>query len=164
MRYLDDNVTIYLCSNNSPGGITGLTIEIARLIFVENYIAKESIIRVSNLDSIPDNINGSRLNELVSYNEETENLILNDFIERNFSKRLIDKYNIIRLTRFLKLYYRSVGTTEIKRIINYGNSRFEIFQFSKSKDKWYLLKLRFTNDEDKLIDTISFDDIDPLEE
>lgn len=164
MRYIDDKVSIYLCSNNSPQGITGLTNEIARLIFVDNYVAKESITKISNLNVIPDNINGKRLLELAAYNEDTDNNILSDFIRKNFSERIIDKYGINKFTRFLKFYYRRVGPAKIKRIINFGNTRFEIFQFSERRDKWYLLELRFTNDEDKLIDAISFDDIDPIED
>jgi len=158
MRYLDDEVSIYVCSNNSPEGITGLTIEIARLIFVPDYKAKESITKISNHEKLPDDIIGERVSTLLSYSDNTDNKIIRSFVENNLSERLIEKYSINRLSRFLKFFYRTNGKTEIRRIISFGSTKFEIYLYSQSMDKWILFELRFTDDKDKFIDSITFDD------
>ncbi|MFC2117940.1 serine hydrolase domain-containing protein, partial [Bacteroidota bacterium] len=164
MRYIDDEVTIYVCSNNAPRGVSDLSDEIANILFTENHTPKTSIIKVITSTEVPDNIKGDRIRRFLSLNESSDKSIMKKFISNNCSEYLIEKHSIDSLTSFMKFYYRRTGTTEIKRIDMIGENRSDIYLYSTNKNMWYKLIFWYTHDENKLVNAINFNRTDPIEE
>ena len=163
MRYVDDEVSIYICSNNSARGIGKLTEEIANIIFTKNYVPNTNIIKVTYLLDIPDDMKGKRIKTIIEHRDIEDLDIIGRMIAENFSKRLIDKHGINRLSRFMN-YYRSTGETEIRGVDYIGDRQVELYLYSDSSSNWYKLKMYFTQDADYLIDAIFMDRTNPIEE
>jgi len=159
MRFIDEDIVIYMCSNSADRKFADIAFNIADIIKIKDFTPK--MIDYANIKTskeLPDNIKGKRAKDFFD-------LILNDsknedyknYVTKNFSTSLIEKRGEQYLIDILKDLKPKFGEFTISKVEIQSESEYAVFIKPKDKGGFFIVTFMYDNEEQNKIKGLGLD-------
>ncbi len=143
LRYVDENVVIYIVSNSAEQRATRISRTIARIALGEEYSLlplKIEKISAADLGQTEMGQHALAFLQMLASDDETTTLRL---IKEHFGSKLLEKNTADKYVKALQPDQEKIGEAEIGQIVKSGAHALELTVQSKNAGEWWLLNLEF---------------------
>jgi len=163
LRFIDDNLVIFLATNAVDSKFDYFGFEIADIINIKDYMPEMiDYSKIKILDSLPDDLQGERaikfLEMISSENTET---VLKDFIQGNFSEDLIERRGEDQLITIIKDLYTRIGQHELIKVEILKKTQYKVYLNPDKSPDWYIISFLYEETEKYLIRGLNLDITSP---
>lgn len=163
LRYLDEDVVIYITSSSAERRATRISQQIARMVFGYDYTLPPLKIETLNQEQLASSEIGRRaltfLKLLGSQDEQNNRELINALC----SSRLLKKYSPEKLLAALQADQEEIGAVNFGQAVKADDLTLELTVQSKQSGDWWQIRLQFEKQAPFKIDGIGIvDTLPPL--
>ncbi|MFQ5769423.1 MAG: serine hydrolase domain-containing protein, partial [bacterium] len=143
LRYVDEDVVIYMVANTAEQRATRHSRQIARIVFGYDYILPSTVIETIPETELQNTAMGQHAQAFLEMLSSRDEQHTRHLIEQHFAPELLNRASMATHLRTLKSDQEEIGAVKYGQGVKAGENAIELTVQSKRSGEWWLLTLEF---------------------